>query len=690
MVRLLAPDGWRPPQPGRCYLGIDTGGTFTDAVLVDAHGCVQASAKRLTTRHDLAQGIDAALAALPAEALARCSLVSLSTTLTTNAVVEGKGAPVCVLLAGYDQRQIAASGLLDLVGADGIVPLAGGHDAMGRELQALDETGADDAIIRLGPRVSAFAISAAFGVRNPAHELRLRARVQALCGRPVTCGHELASTLGAPRRALTVALNARMVVFIAQLIESVRQVLARRGITAPLMVVRGDGSLVNAETALQRPVTTVLSGPAASVIGACALSGHRDAVVADMGGTTTDIAVVRNGRPDLAADGALVGPWRPMVEAVRVCAIGLGGDSEVRFSGGHGLAIGPRRVIPLSLLAHEHPRVLDVLRRQRHEFPHASQARFVQRWQADQAALLRLPADEQAAWAALDGGPLDMELLNIEDRPLARLLARLERKGLAIYSGFTLTDAAHVLGRASHWCGEAAALGVRIWARQMRHLYGYGRWADDGEAQAPSRQIVEHLVQQACGKLVEAGLNDVGRFGDAAAQRLALALTELALARPEGEGQRPVFQLQFAPGLPLVAVGAPASICYPDIARRLALPLAVPPHAAVANAVGAVLGEVSQRVHLTITQFARGQYRLFTADGTRDMASLDAALALARELTAAQARTLAEAAGADAIVMRHEQRDNHVDHSLDGAVFFETVVTAIASGPPRLAATVDA
>lgn len=681
--RLCAPEGWRAPAPGRCYLGIDTGGTFTDAALIGPDGEVLATAKRLTTRHDLAAGIDAALAALPAERLSHCSLVSLSTTLTTNAVVEGKGAPVCVLLAGYDAQQIAASGLADLVDADGIVALAGGHDAMGHERVALDEAGADEAILRLAPRVSAFAISATFGVRNPSHERRLRARVEALSGRPVTCGHELASSLGAPRRALTVALNARMVVFIAQLIESVQRVLAQRGIAAPLMVVRGDGSLVNAATALQRPVTTVLSGPAASMIGACALSGHPTAIVADMGGTTTDIAVVRGGRPDLASDGALVGQWRPMVEAVKVCAIGLGGDSEVRFSGGHGLAIGPRRVIPLSLLAHEHPQVLEVLRRQQHESPHAAQARFVQRWQADGAALARLPADEQDAWAALAQGPLNMERLNTEDRPLARRLARLERKGLAIYSGFTPTDAAHVLGRAAHWSVEAAQLGARIWARQMRHLYGFGQW-DHGDAESPSRQIVAHLVQTVCSKLIEAGLNDLDRLGDAAARRLAAALTELALTRPGPGTPAPVFELQFAPQLPLVAVGAPASTCYPEVAERLNLALAVPTHAAVANAVGAVLGEVVQRVHLTVTQVGRGQFRLFTPDGTRDTPTLDEALAMARDLSGRQALALAGAAGADAPTVRFEQRDNRVDDSLDGSVFFEAVVTAVAYGPPQL------
>ncbi len=312
-------------------LGIDTGGTFTDAVLVDAGRQVVAAAKNLTTPFDLSIGIGGALDRLPPQLLTQVAMVSLSTTLTTNSVVEGKGAPVCVLLAGYDATQIKSSGLVELLGMDAIVSLPGGHDAGGYPLQPIDEALTRDAITRQAPRVSAFAVSAGFGVRNPAHELQIRALVESLCDKPVTCGHELASSLGAPRRALTAALNARMVSHVKALIEAVRQTLALHRIDAPLMMVQGDGSLVNVARALRRPVGTVLSGPAASVLGACALSGHADAIVADMGGTTTDIAVVRGGRPELSFDGAMVGQWRPMVEAVKVYAIGLGGDSEVRL-----------------------------------------------------------------------------------------------------------------------------------------------------------------------------------------------------------------------------------------------------------------------------------------------------------------------------------------------------------------------
>jgi N-methylhydantoinase A/oxoprolinase/acetone carboxylase beta subunit len=677
----------------RYLLGIDTGGTFTDAVLLDAAHQVVAAVKSLTTPFDLSQGIGNALDGLPVDLLAAVDMVSLSTTLTTNSVVEGKGAPVCVLLAGYDAAQIKASGLVELLGMDAIVSLPGGHDAGGAALMPIDEALSREAIARQAPRVSAFAISASFGVRNPAHELQLRALVEGLCDKPVTCGHELASSLGAPRRALTVALNARMVSHVAALIAAVRQTLDRHRVDAPLMMVQGDGTLVNVARALKRPVATVLSGPAASVLGACALSGRSDAIVADMGGTTTDIAVVRGGQPELSSEGAMVGQWRPMVEAVKVYAIGLGGDSEVRFGGGEGLVIGPRRVVPLSLLAHEHPWVLQVLERQQREAPHASQIRFAQRLQSDAAMLARLSEDELAALQRLAQGPVDVERANIEERSLSKAIARLERKGLAIYSGFTPSDAAHVLGLSSHWSTEAATVGARIWARQMRHLYGLGTWAQ-GDAVAPSRDVVDKVMGAISQKLIEAGLNDAGQMNEANAGKVANLLTAMALhagaglgageagAGEAGHGGAPsVFSLRFAPELPLVAVGAPAHSYYPAVARGLGMALELPQHAEVANAVGAVLGQVSQRVHVTVSQPVRGVFRVFAGTGPRDFDALAPAIALAQQLASAEAQLRAIDAGAASATVVLSRWDNQVHNDIDGHMFFEARVTATASGP---------
>ena len=314
-------------------LGLDTGGTYTDAVLFDqtkgrfeasgakASGVVLATAKALTTKHDLAIGlkgaIEAVLPHLPAGVKpADIALVSMSTTLATNAIVEGHGAPICLILLGYDVKALDRAGLKQALGSDPVVFVAGGHKPTGDEQAPLDLAAARGAILTYAPRVAAFAVSGYFSVRNPAHEIAVRQLIRDLTDRPVSCGHELTSKLDAPRRALTVALNARLIPQLQQLIRAVSGLLAERGITAPLMVVKGDGSLIDQQVALTCPVETILSGPAASLVGARHLSGADTVMVSDMGGTTTDIAMLRHGRPVLNKEGAVVGGWRTMVEAV--------------------------------------------------------------------------------------------------------------------------------------------------------------------------------------------------------------------------------------------------------------------------------------------------------------------------------------------------------------------------------------
>jgi N-methylhydantoinase A/oxoprolinase/acetone carboxylase beta subunit len=434
-------------------LGIDTGGTYTDAVLVDhASGKVLAGAKALTTRHDLSVGIGQAVAAVfdgQAVSPTEVGLVALSTTLATNAIVEGQGSPVCLLLIGYDPALIRQYGFeRDLVTRD-VVYLRGGHDGMGNEVEPLDE-------------------AAYFGVRNPAHELRARALVEELTALPVTCGHELTTRLNAVRRATTTALNARLIPLLRELIATVRCALDEQGIVSPLMVVKGDGSLVRAEWAMRRPIETILSGPAASVVGTWHLAGRRDVWVVDVGGTTTDIAALNDGRPRLNPEGAQVGEWRTMVEAVDVHTVGLGGDSQVCLNSESRLIIGPRRVAPLCLMASEHPGMVDELRRQagrRQRESLAGQFVLTQR-----RATYALSDRDRDLMRHLAAGPQSLSFL-VKSLHYGALIMRqienLEARGLVLRAGFTPTDALHVLGRFERWDAEASRLGAELLAAQM-------------------------------------------------------------------------------------------------------------------------------------------------------------------------------------------------------------------------------
>src|SRR6185312_13502777 len=158
---------------------------------------------------------------------------------------------------------------------------------------------------------------------------------------------ELSSSLDAPRRALTAALNARLISRISLLIEAVGRAMASLRIVCPLMIVKGDGTLALAETVAKRPIETVLSGPAASLVGARWLSGLGHFIMSDMGGTTTDLGVLQDGRPRVTEEGAEVGGWRTMVKAIDVRTIGLGGDSEIGLGPNGMLSVGPQRIVPV-------------------------------------------------------------------------------------------------------------------------------------------------------------------------------------------------------------------------------------------------------------------------------------------------------------------------------------------------------
>lgn len=668
-------------------LGIDTGGTYTDSVLYDEAGAgVVATAKSLTTKQDLSicvgDAIDRALAAGPADARGRIGLVSLSTTLATNAIVEHHGFPVALVLIGQGRAALDRAGLAEALGNDPLILVGGGHQAEGRERAPLDENALIEALETLPERAAAVAVSGYFAVRNPTHETRVRDLIRQHTGLPVTCGHELASALDAPRRALTALLNARLIPLLQQLILAVREHLEHLGIDAPLMVVKGDGSLIAAETALMRPVETILSGPAASVVGANALSGERDCVVSDIGGTTTDIAVLNGGRPVMDPNGASVGGYRTMVEAVAVRTLGLGGDSAVGLDDEKRLIVGPRRIVPISLLAHDHAGVPAILRRQLDRaWPKAHDGRFALRLRDLRGA--KLSRNEAMLWDRLADGPRDLETL-FAGRPSEQPLQRLVDRGFVILAGFTPSDAAHCLGMQDTWSSEAATLGAEIWARSERRPNQ--PMAPDGGTLA--RAVIECVVRQSGEAILETAMAEETRRAGGVPQARPAAgggarrFLDAALGPPESD---PLISFSVTLNRPLVGIGAPAATYYPEIARRLNTRLAVPEHAGVCNAVGAVAGGVSQSCLMVITSPEDGRYRVHAPQGPEDFDDLEKAAARATDLARSGADRLARDAGAVEIRIELARTDRKATVAGSHEVFIESEIRADAFGRPRLA-----
>ena len=669
-------------------LGFDTGGTFTDAVLFDEGRGVVAKAKALTTKHDLAIGVGQAMDAVLAAPLGvggmagrerEIALVSLSTTLATNALVESHGNPVGLLLLGYPPQALERAGLREALRGDPVAFLAGGHTAGGEPQAPLDKAKAMDAVRAMAPQVQSFAVAGYFAVRNPEHELALSAWIRAETGMPVTCAHMLSSALDAPRRALTAVLNARLIPLITQLVEAVQGLMRARGLACPLTVVKGDGSLISDQVALASPVETILSGPAASVVGARALAagqaGADEAFISDIGGTTTDIAVLHGGRPVLNREGATVGGFRTMVEAVAVHTLGLGGDSEVQADRKGPLKVGPRRAVPLALLAHEHPGVVAILQAQlaRPE-PLASDARFALRLRRLAANAPLKPA-ERVIWERLGEGPQALETL-ANDYLAQKSLQRLVDRGLAIVSTVTPSDAAHLLGRQATWDTEAARLGCALLARQA------GREGAD----AVAAEVFDRVAALSAEALVTAALAEEGG-PPALPDGLGRLLLDRALLEcpPLKNGGSPLVGARITLERPIIAIGAPAATYYPAVAQRLGTPLLLPEHAEVCNAVGAVASGVVQRARLLITQPADGKFRAHLPGGVRDFHDLELAAAATLAAAEAQARQMAEAAGAGEIRLETSRDDTVVEGPGGLRTFLESVIVATAAGRPRLA-----
>jgi len=661
-------------------LGVDTGGTFTDAVLLRDEREVVASAKALTTRQDLAIGIRNAIAAVLEAAGAgaqEVGLASLSTTLATNALVEGHGGRAGLVAIGLGARELERHGLDTALAGDPVLEIAGGHGHSGLEAAPLD-TAALARWLQTQAGVSAFAVAARFATRNPAHELAAAEMVRAATGRPVSCSHHLSARLNGPKRALTALLNARLVGMIARLIDRTEATLAELGVTAPLMVVRGDGALISAALARERPIETILSGPAASLVGARWLTGARTALVSDIGGTTTDVAVLRDGRPALDPAGARVGPWRTMVEAVAVSTTGLGGDSEVHVNEeglAGGVTLGPRRLVPVSLLAAEaagtvHAALDAQLRR---EVPGEHDGRFVR----------PVPGVEDVGLAPRDAALL--RRIGADVRPVGEVLKtrleqaaldRLVRRGLVQLAGPTPTDASHVLGGLTAWDGQAAERALALLARRRG---GAGtRFAPDAAGMA--RLILDRLTYQTGLALLETAFaEEAGDFGLPPEVLARHVLVEKGLERHRG-----LLRLEAGIEVPVVGLGASAPAYYPAVGARLGCEMILPAHAGVANAIGAVVGRVTIRRQGTVTAPAEGLYRVHLESGPEDHREPEAAIAALEAALERGVRAAATEAGASDVhvsIARELRRARAEERE----VFLEAVVTAEARGRPRIA-----
>ncbi len=653
-------------------LGLDTGGTYTDAVLLDANQQVLTSGKSLTTHDDLISGLRAVVDKVVSdEHASQIQLVALSTTLATNALVEGRGRRVALVLVGFRESQLQRANLSQALAGDPHVFIAGGHTAWGEPVETLDAESVRAFVAKVDGQVEAYAVSAVFAVRNSAHENEVQALIREMTGKPVTCGHHLSSGLDAPRRALTALLNARLIPMIGALLDAARCLLAERGINAPLMVVKGDGSLISDEMAMSHPVETILSGPAASVVGAQFLCRESDLVVADMGGTTTDVAMIRGGQPRLDPDGATVGGWRTMVQAVAMRTYGLGGDSGILFDRNqHCFTLGHQRVMPLSLLTHQYPELLKELETQL-ELPLSTthSAQFVLAHGAE-SSLADLSAQQSELYVRIREKPVAIQTL-FSDQTLERALARLEQRGLVLRSTFTPSDAAHLLGQQSEWQAHGALLGAQLLMRYSKDNMGVTFESPQSFATAISQMVS-----------IDSAMVLLDAVAASQGPGCALSESQKKLLKSNmSDSPDQLVSVKAHLHVPIIALGAPAHSYYPAAANLLGTRLVETPFAHVANALGAVVGSIRQEQSITITPAGGKNVSVLFPEGPQLFDTLEAGATAASQFCDRLARDKARQAGSVDVRITHDRQDTIVNNG-DQSVFFESQISAIAVGRP--------
>ena len=338
-------------------LGLDVGGTFTDAVIIEGHRVVS-SAKRRTTKDNLMQGIGEALdAVLDSFDTSNIEQVTLSTTVVTNTIVEEKEQVVDLYVVTGPGRNV-----------DDIFPvspiyLQGYTDHRGIVVERTSTDGVRDIARMVQERsgTDLAAVSAKFGVRNPQEELSITEALQDMYN-TISNGSLLSGSLNFPRRTISAYFNSAVTPVFTVFKKNVEDALSARNIKAPLHILKADGGSLPMEHMVSRPVETAFTGPAATVLGLSALGaiGNAHTVALDIGGTTTDISLWKQGKPLMTKNGVSIREYPSAVRSFAVTSVGIGGESVVRIVDGE-IMVGPERVGPSAALGGNEPTLGDAL-----------------------------------------------------------------------------------------------------------------------------------------------------------------------------------------------------------------------------------------------------------------------------------------------------------------------------------------
>lgn len=659
-------------------IGIDTGGTCTDAVAYDlANKKILASAKSFTTYGKLEEGIRASITRLPGNLVEEASYISLSTTLATNACVENKGGRVCLIFIGVKQRTVEET--YQTYGFDSMECmrfLKG--DPVKKEEPDWDE------LEKMLPSILVSYDSVAIAQIQPmenagAYEKEARQRIQKQKDIPVVCAYDIFKDLNVIKRGAGAYLNARLIPVIEEFFHSVRCVLKEEGIKAPFVIMRSDGSLVSEEYSRQFPVETLLCGPTASIKGGMELFHPRQALVVDMGGTTCDIGIVQDGEPLLDKEGIKVGDWQTFVRGIAIDTFALGGDSRIYYASqgnGCGLCLDSRRVVPISILAKREPGIIDELEELSRRPCGSAKPLYEHLFLAKEidGKALQHSSQELEICRILKTGALSIrqlsERLNIDVYMLDT--KRLEDEGIVQRSGLTPTDAMIVQGDYPGYSKEPAWLVMQFFEKctvlQASDIPEKIYWMVKERLYL---NLVRILWKHAYGTQPK----ELETFARKAFQNQKLGK------------EQTLFAAHFSTDAVLIGVGAPIHIFLPEVSEALHTTYCISEYSGISNALGAMLGDVCvyETIQIKINyvigslDVEKEEYIVY-ADSIERFLEYNAAVERASELSKKYADRKAKLCGAKEVYEVTQQVQPCYGETNLGKVLMSVNVTARARG----------
>jgi len=653
-------------------LGIDAGGTYTDTAVIDMEtGSFVTGNKALTTRNDLSIGIRNSLAGLDRDILAQVSLTSLSSTLATNSVVEGKGCRAGLISIGKPYNG---------GGSDMYFQVGGRFSMDGEEEESLAVHQISAALEAMDGKIDALAIAGYLSVRYPNHELRCAKMAAKKLKIPIVMAHTLTSKLGFEQRATTAIMNARLIPTIKELIDSVKNVLREFGIDSPLMVVKGDGSVMREDVAAMKPVETILSGPASSITGARALTRVTNAAVVDIGGTTTDIGLLRNGIPKIDPEGARIAGKRTRVMAAEIATYGLGGDSRILVNGKE-ILITPVRAIPLCIAASVWPNVKETIAglRDCEDFPPMERypvPKIVQ--ETEFFTFTHEPPESTLS----DTDKMFLDLVREKPRricdiaaetdlaPHAFDVALMESRGFVTRIAVTPTDILCAEGTYDAFDVASSRIAVEYQARKTG--------MDTADYISRVKKMITEKIARSLMETVMLRENDT----DTVTPEQAYLIDRALHARGE-------YSVGFRLNIPIVGIGAPTGAWLPAVADLLGTELILPENSSIGNAIGAITGYVSETAEVTVRATPKDpvldpECDVFTGSDVRTFPEPGEAMEFAEKTAKELALQRAKRSGASNpdVVVSIEEKSFELGNGKKA--FRGATVTARATGKPDL------